>query len=522
LVIALPLRDSGLREHDRRRALKLAGIGVLGSLATLLNPAGIRPHLAYFVAGDETPSLGMVADEWSRVDLLALPPTDLPPSLLSWLILWALVAATAAAIAYAARSWRAATDASEASSSVDPALVAISVVALVLPLIAVRFLWLGIFPLLLVCHVGRRLLQSRAQTASGLRWAAAAAMLLLVPAFLQLGPWPMISPALPRSWAGYRQPYHAGKYHAHLVWMLEEAGLKGTAFTDYHIAGFTGYHLAPDVRTLINGTLNVSHDVIAANLPLRLRRGEREGESFTELLDRHEVDLFVGIRVPRLANSARPWFHTTAHLERTAGWLPVFRNLTGAVYVRDNERNRENLERVVSFYAEQSIPFDPAVGFDLERIVREKRSWAIYHGLVPMHFDQVARAAFGSDPRLRTRARDQLATVYATLGLYERAIELDEMELAADPERTRSRRRLAWCLLRLGRVSEALEISRPLQDAPPGDILSHLVAETARRVSEMTDAEEQRSLVAMLPLYTRAEAAALTANVRGPSPRVRP
>jgi hypothetical protein len=522
LVFALWVGTPERRQRDRARAIAIAVAGGVGGLATLLNPSGLRPHLAWFIAGRQTPALGRVADEWSGVDLFSLPVPTLPPSLLAWLIFWALVIGTLAATACAVRSWRQTPSGADGDDSVDPALVALALVSLALPLIAVRFLWLGIFPLLLLAQAGRGWLASRQRGSRLAPWAGAAAALLLLPAFLQWGPWPMVSRALPAAWIGYRQPYNAGKYHANLIWMLEDAGLQGTAFTDYHMAGFAGFRLAPEIRTLINSSLNVSQEVIAANLPLRQRRGEREGERYTELLDRHGIDLFLGIRLPHVAGVARPWFHTTGHLERTSGWIPVFRNLTGAVYLRANERNRANLDRVVEYYADQGIPFDPTRGFDPEQVVRKDHSWAIRHGLIPRHFEQITSAAYGAEPKLRLWARDSLASLYAALGLYELAIELDRKRLESNPDVLTARRRLVWCLLRLRRTSEAVAAAGPLDEAPAEDYLSHLIADATRQASETADEEALAGFVARLPLFTRAEAQVLVANVVTPAPRVAP
>jgi len=524
LVVGMPLRTSDDRAPDLSRVVHLAIAGALGTLATFANPAGAAPHLAWWIAGRDTPALGRVADEWARIDPFALPLPGLPPSPLSWALLWALMLATVLAVVIAVRSWRPGhrehLEADATTARVDPALVGVALLSIALSLVAVRFLWLVIFPLLLIAQASRGWPALRGARASAVRWAAAAATCLLVPAFLRLGAWPMVTAALPASWAGYRQPYHAGKYHADLVWVLADAGLAGTAFTDYHMAGFTGYQLAPRVRTLVNGTLNVPPDVIAANLPLRLRRGERPGERFVELLDRHEVDLFVGIRLPRRAPTARPWFHTTAHLEHTPGWIPVFRNLTGAIYLRDLPRNRSNLERMATWYAEQGIPFDRETGFDPAAAVRADRAWAMQRGIVPLHFDTVAQTAFGPDPEQRTRARDLLASIYAALGLYERAIGLDRPRVASDPEAWAARRRLVWSLLRLRRLDEALAVAAPLAERPERYRLSHQIAETARRVAASDDEEAIAQAIATLPVFTNAEVAALTAHLVRPGPRV--
>ena len=135
----------------------LAAAAGLGGAATLLNPSALQPHLAWFIAGRETPELTRVGDEWSAVDLFAFPLPGLPPSPLAWLIFWGLILAVLALAVHAARRGRhshnpqqtQASHANETGASMDPALLSIALLSLALPLIAVRFLWLGIFPLLL-------------------------------------------------------------------------------------------------------------------------------------------------------------------------------------------------------------------------------------------------------------------------------------------------------------------------------------------------------------------------------------
>lgn len=526
ILIAMALGDAERRSRDRGRAMGLAAAAGLGGAATLLNPSALQPHLAWFIAGRETPELTRVGDEWSAVDLFAFPLPGLPPSPLAWLIFWGLILAVLALAVHAARRGRhshnpqqtQASHANETGASMDPALLSIALLSLALPLIAVRFLWLGIFPLLLLAHALRPWLEARSQT-RWVPWLGASASLLLWLALLNWGTGRLIFATLPGTWAGYAEPYRAGKYHADLIWMLDDAGLQGTAFADYHMAGFAGYWLAPEIRTLVNGTLNVPQDVIAANLPLRERRGEREGETYTELLDRHGVDLFLGIRLPRAADSTRPWFYSTAHLERTPGWIPIFRNLTGAIYLRANAKNEANLQRLVEYYSEQEVPFDPAVGFDAERVTRKNRTWAMLHGLIPRHFGGITKAAYGSDPKLKVQGRGTLAAVYSALGLYELAVELDRQRLEADPELVAVRRRLVWCLLRLDRTAEALEFAEALGEAPPDDGLSRGIYNAAREAIE-SDAETRAGLVARLPLLSYAEAVALTTGLTVPTPRI--
>ncbi|HIF96191.1 MAG TPA: hypothetical protein EYQ54_04060, partial [Myxococcales bacterium] len=221
ILIAMALGDAERRTRDRGRATGLALAAGLGGAATLLNPSGLQSHLAWFVAGRETPELARVGDEWSAVDLFAFPLPGLPPSPLAWLIFWGLILAVVALIVHAARRARQSPNGNETRASVDPALLSVALLSLALPLLAVRFLWLGIFPLLLLAHTLRPWLEARAQT-KWVPWIGAGASLLLVPALLNWGTGPLIFATLPGTWAGYAEPYRAGKYHADLIWMLDD------------------------------------------------------------------------------------------------------------------------------------------------------------------------------------------------------------------------------------------------------------------------------------------------------------
>jgi hypothetical protein len=510
LYLAAAFTEAPLREATRVRASRLAWALVLGGALTLLNPEGFHAHVAFFEAGGDTPELSRVADEWVRWQPLRRPVAGLPPSPLAFALAWTLLVATPVAIGAARRRMRA----RGGGESGDAALATWSLACLVAPLVAVRFLWLGFFPLLLLARLSATLpLARRAQ-------GAALLAALLVPAFVRFGDWPSISGVMPRTWAGYAQPFAAAKYFAHPFGFLDDAGLAGNVFTDYPLGGFAGFFGAPERRAFINGSLNVSRDAIEANLPIRERRGARPGESFEALLDRMQIDLFVGTRLPLAPPSARPWFYTTAHLEGADGWLCVFRNVDSAVYLRRNARNAANLERVAAHYARERVPFDPARGCEPDRVIRDARGWATSHGVVPVHFEPLLAASRGGAPDLRRGASAQLASLYAALGLYERALEQDARALREDPEDAAARRRLVWALMRLRRFDEAL---RAVESAPPStasDPLFPALADTARAATASdADREEIASRVARLPVLLPADASALMAGIVGPAAR---
>lgn len=521
LVTAAPLRSATQRQHDRGRGLRLAGVLVVLGVATLANPDGAGAHLAWFAAGDTTPSLLRVGDEWLPVSPFRLPVAGLPPSPLAWGLFVALLVASVSATAWAARGWRGRAD---AAGGVDPALMALAGIGLAASLVAVRFLWLGIFALLLLAQAFRAW-HSRAEPRSAWSawsaWAPPVATCLVVLGFVQAGAWPMISRGLQPSLESYAQPYAAGKYPGHAVWMLRDSGVDGNLFNDYPLGGFLGFWLAPGVRTFLNGSLNVRPDTLDAGRALRERRGMKPGETFLELLDRLEIDLFLGTRLPETGPTHRPWDYTTAHLEGAPGWLPIFRNLNSAVYLRADERNARNLERVAAWYDAIGVRFDRDSGFDVEYAFRKETDWARTQAIAPVGIRSLVAATGQPQAGPRNAALDRLVSIEAALGLYERAVSHDRRLLRAEPEAVRSRRRLAWSLLRLGRFAEALEAAGPLAEQPVADLVSHEILATARDAGAAPDDPALAARIARLPVFTRAEAAALSAGFLPASTRAR-
>jgi hypothetical protein len=452
----------------------------------------------------ETPELGLVSDEWARIDLLSPPVPRLPPSPLAWAFVWGLGIAAVPASLRAALRWRAGTR----DPSADPGLVAVAAVSLGAMLLAVRFLWLGIFPLLLLGRCGaawRAGRPPRAVAAAALATAAA----LLVPGFVRLGDWPMISALLPDSAAHWAEPYPTAKYYARAVWFLDDAGLEGRLWNEYVQGGFLGYWLAPRMRAFVNGSLNLPKQTLAAHAALAARR-HPEGLGYLELLERYEVDLFFGVGLPQEARSGRPRIYSSGHLERAPGWIPVFRDPRSAVYLRTNERNRANLARVAEYYAREGVPFDAERGFDPAAAIRAAPEWAVAHGMVPGDLSALEDEAEGTDPARKRSALDRLAALHVALGLYERAIEIDRRLLRANPGANAPTRRLVWSLLRLGRDDEAREAARALR---PADAVSAAISAAALRAGATRDPDARAALLARLPVFTRAEASRAAAGL---------
>ena len=165
-----------------------------------------------------------------------------------------------------------------------------------------------------------------------------------------------------------------------------------------------------------------------------------DGETPLQLLDRYRVDLFVGEGLPRVPPDT--WsIHTTAHLARAPGWVPVFRAVDQAVYLRRSPRNDRNLERVAAYYTARGIPFDPSEGLDVAAAIDAKPAWAKQLRVLPHDYERLIAASGARDPALRFRALTELAAIHALLGSHARALELDEQASDLQPDAAAPRRR---------------------------------------------------------------------------------
>ncbi len=494
LVASAAVPDPDGAERRRGLALLLACGATL--LASLLNPIGPAALAHYFVAGQATPALELVGDEWASTRLFAWPLANLPPSPVNWALAWMLTISVPVCILTELRRRRAAPD---GEATIDPALAGMAVLALIALISAVRFLWLGLIPLALL----GQWLSGRSDRQPLAALALPLGMLALLVASGRHGDWPMVSRNVAR--ATYAQPYSASKYHAHAIWLLADAGLEGRLFNNYFMGNFAGYWLSPQLPAFVNGSLNLPPESLRDSRALLERRGGAPGERYLDTLDRHGVDVFIGTGVPRVSRANRPIEYTADHLQGAPGWIPVFRNMQSALYLRDHARNRQNLARLAEHYAEEGVPFDPERGFDVRAVIEEAPRWATAHGMIPPWYAKWQRDSVAGDPPSRAFAAEQLATLFVLLGDYERVVRIDRRLARRSDPSPLTLRRLCWALMRLGEYAESREVARRLDAArSAGDRLSALVADRAL-ATEGADDEAIRSRDASLPLFRLAD-----------------
>jgi hypothetical protein len=454
---------------------RLGAALALGLVATLLNPRGVQQHLS-FVTSARAGVIWQVPDDWEHFNPFARGPFLGITDLLAWLVMdGVLVAFLLAGVVGLVRFLR--RPSSAALRGVDPVFAALGVAGVSAALVSIRFLWLSVFPLLFILRALRAALADRPRTATAVAWVVAAGGVALAVAFPRASAFPLVAEFLPARVSAYvADPYVAHKYHVEGVRFLRETGVEGRLFNKYAVGGFLGYWLAPRLRTFVDGRYPAG--ILKDYGAVSRQRGALPGESFLDVLERWRVDLFVGMGVP-LGPGPDGILSTTAHLEGAPGWMLVSRSVHHAIYLRVNERNRENLDRVAAYYAREGVPFDPARGLDVAAVLRARPDWAVAHEMLPASYASLVAARTDPDPAVRFRALDYLGLVCALLGLYPESVQFDREAVALAPDALAPRRRLVYTLLRLGRWDEARAALEAIGRIAPEDALSQLAARQA-------------------------------------------
>lgn len=482
-LLARSARDGGgaPRREARsqgRRAARLFAAVALGLVAALANPRGIEQHLAYLRSSHEG-AIWTVLDEWAPFDPFSR--SNLAPAVtgLSWLVADALLVSFLAAALWG--GWRLLRRRSLAAlAAADPVRFALGFACLAALLISVRFQWLAVFPLLALLHLARSL-------APGITWpraaAAATGCAALAAAFPAWGGFRDLARLYPGGVRGYfAHGYTEQRFFPEGVRFLEETGLTGNLFNSYAMGGFLCHRLAPRLRTFVDGSMNYPLEVQREYSLVNRQRGAWPHETYLDVLDRRGIDVFFGTGVPAGGlGTEEDGLYTAALLERAPGWLLVSRSYRHGIYLRRSARNRENLARVVDYYARQGVPFDPHRGFDVEAVIRERPDWAAAHGILPRGIARLSQQRQGRDPEERYRALETLGTMCALTGAYRTAIALDREAAALRPDAPGPLRRLVYSLLRLDRADEAVTVAERLSALDPTDARSRVFLDVARR-----------------------------------------
>jgi hypothetical protein len=439
-------RGNAARAAERRRLAMCLGTALgLGLLAALLNPRGIDQHLTFFVSTEST-AIWHVTDEWSHFYPFDFDANQRTITLPMWLVtngvILAFVLTSATAFLRFSRLRTA-----QALDDFDPVRFGLGLAAIVAILVSIRFLWMGVFPLLYVLHGLERLRLPRFRTSLGATWILAIASVVLAAWFsIGYGFGNLVARFGKSPGEYFSMSFRSHKFHSEGVYFLAESKLAGNMFNSYGMGGFLGYWLAPQLRTFVDSRAeHYDSDVYLDYSAVTEMLGRKSGETFLDVLDRRNVDVFFGIGFPG-------WWHTvftTTHLDRVPGWLLVSRSFRHAIYLRDNARNRNNLDRVAAYYEAKGIPFDREHGLDASAVVRARPEWAIEHSMLPSDYHELLADAGSKELDMRLKARNALGLVYLLTGAISEQIAWDRQTAQEFPLDRRSRQRLVYALLRV-------------------------------------------------------------------------
>lgn len=444
--------------HRKRLALRLGAALVIGLLVALLNPRGIEQHLTFFSSTQST-AIWNVIDEWSNFHPFDFNSNHASITLPMWLVADGVILAFLAhATASLVRFFRSRT--AGALNDFDSVRFGLALASIVAFLVSIRFLWMSVFPLLYVLHGLRQLHRERVGASIGVAWLMALASVLLAAWFsVSYGIGNLVARFGNSPVDYFTMPFRSHKFHAEGVHFLSGSRLEGRLFNSYAMGGFLGYWLAPRLRTFVDSRAeHYDSDVYLDYSAITKMLGRKPGETFLDILDRRNVDIFFGIGFPG-------WWHTvytTMHLDGVPGWLLVSRSFRHAIYLRNDPSNRENLERVAEYYKGEGVPFDRERGLDPSAVIRARPDWAIERSMLPTDYHQLLADAESTDLGKRLKARNAVGLVYLLTGAISAQIAWDRKTAEEFPLDRRSRQRLVYGLLRNDAVAEAQSVVREL------------------------------------------------------------
>ena len=396
------------RAAARMRALALALPLLL--VVGLIHPRGVDQLLTFFISTSDT-AIWEIHDEWSPFHPLSLSANGGRVSRLGFLVADGIMLGFAALAVVRLRALRGRVTV-EALERFDPPAFITAAAACGAMLISVRFLWMGLLPLLYLLTALRGL---RAGRPAALLPASIASALALFA--WNAGGLAAYASDVPRGAADYLgTPVNRGRFAHEAAQFLLDVEARGRLFNPYELGAYYGYHLAPGLRTFIDSrTEHYTAEVFAEWRSITFRGRHADGRDFLQLLDGRQVDFFLGVGPPGYGYSVP---YTLASLDGQRGWVRVFRNAGQVLYLRDVPRNRDNLERIARHYARQGVPFDHHAGLDVGALLERNLPWALQQRVVPAGFRSVRERAAAGERPARVEALLQLADMRFVAGDY--------------------------------------------------------------------------------------------------------
>lgn len=430
--------DPESRTRQRGWLLMLAA----GMAMAMVNPRGADQLITFLTTTRET-AAWFITDEWAPFNPLLFRSGNPAVETVPWLVANAVLATFfITSMGLVISFFRVRTGV--ALARFDPVGFGLGLAGVVAMLISVRFLWMGILPLLYV--LSKIDIAARHTVLRSLL----GGMVLAVVVFFTQSHFTVNT--VVRFWDRPHEyvdmPFRHHQYFSEGVDFLRRSGIEGRLFNVYWMGGFLGYWTAPKLKTFVDGrTEHYSMRTYIDYSSVLQMKGGLRGESYLDVLDRNGVDVFFGVGFPGW------WYgiNTTTHLENIPGWVLVARSYRLGIYLRSGS---EQLEHVAAFYAKQGIPFSKTTGLEVNQIIQQFPTWAVAQTLLPVDYPHLL-ATTQSLGDTTLVARDRLGLVYCLSGAYKLQVALDQETVGRFPAEHDVARRLIYGLLKLGRVAEA-------------------------------------------------------------------
>lgn len=141
------------------------------------------------------------------------------------------------------------------------------------------------------------------------------------------------------------------------VKILQETNLSGRLYNPAGWGGYLIYHLYPDYKVFIDTRTHLHGETsVVTSMMIQYQY-----PGFEKLIEKCDFDVLL---FKKVFGDKRPFY--------SADWILIFENANSVMYLRNNDRNAMNLKKIVEYYKEKNLPFDPKKGFDLEGLRRDK------------------------------------------------------------------------------------------------------------------------------------------------------
>ena len=438
----------------RQRFFWLASVFAVAALASLVHPRGYHQLLTFAESSGDT-AVTEIADEWTPFNMFA-PGVARP---LAWAVADVVLLGFACSVWLQLRALRREpTDLQLARF--DPCGFMVAAAACGPMLISIRYLWLGFLPLAYVLRASR---DWDPRPLRALSLLGTAAVCIAFPS--SYGFFPEIADA-PHSVQGYlTTPLNRRVVADESVRFLKAIDARGRIFCPYLLGSYIGYRLSPRLRTFIDSrTEHYPRQVFDDWRAITAGAALQDGRDYVRALEDYGVDFLFATGLPGYPYDTPYTLHL---LERVPGWVLVYRNAGQAVYLRANERNRGNAQRVAQFYAKLGIPYDPAQGLDVGKVINARLDWAVAQHIVPARLPELERRTREGAAPARAAAAFELADALYVAGAFRAAANYAKQALAGAAEPARALRLALHALRRADEVpaAEAL-LARVMREHP--------------------------------------------------------